>query len=93
MIGIGVGAGAYALTRFAVSPHQNLSIFTFNPFIFLYPAKKIFVLFSVLPVIIEALKATQHVTLLKASQGVPFLHSLLHVLPFPTWWLSPFQLL
>lgn len=67
MIGIGVGAGAYALTRFAVSPYQNLSIFTFNPFIFLIPAK--FLSSPVLPVVIEALQATQHVAVLKGLTG------------------------
>lgn len=34
VIGIGVGAGAYILTRFAVSPHQDQSICTVNPLYF-----------------------------------------------------------
>lgn len=65
VIGIGVGAGAYILTRFAVSPHQNQSINPFSPFIFLilFPLPVFFVLRSVSPVIIEGFQATQLVTL------------------------------
>ena len=59
VIGIGVGAGAYILSRFAVSSIR-ISTSTFStPFISLISSPP---LLSVLPVIIEGFQATQPVT-------------------------------
>lgn len=73
VIGIGVGAGAYILSRFAVSPHPDESIYISTHLLFticlIPPQSPFFVLLSVTPVTIEAFQATQCVTLLsiKAS--------------------------